>query len=143
MALEDKDVPEGITPDEDIVEAIQARLADGMLACASAFAIAHDLEVEPLTVGKAADVLQIRLNRCQLGLFGYPGKQGWDNSNVAALPVPYGLPEALTSAKDAAGHLSCAKAWEIASEFEISRMQVGYLADKLGIKITPCQLGAF
>ncbi|MGC9523334.1 MAG: hypothetical protein ACP5HG_15800 [Anaerolineae bacterium] len=143
MALEDKDIPEDITPDEEIAAAVKARLVDGKLACGSAFAIAHKLGVEPLAVGEAADALPARLYHCQLGLFGYPNKQAWGDTNVASRPVPHGLPEALHAAKDESDHLTCAKLWELASEFRISRMQIGYLADKLGIKITSCQLGAF
>ncbi len=39
------------------------------LACAAAWAIAHDHGVEPLVVGRAASRLSIRLHQCQLGCF--------------------------------------------------------------------------
>jgi len=143
MALEDKELPEGFQPDERVVQLVSERLTDGKLACASAFAIATALSVPPLTVGRTADLLGIHLTRCQLGLFGYPGKQGWTQENAAGLAVPSGLIEAIEQARSDTGNLACARAWEIAWQFKVSRMQVGYLADQLGIHISPCQLGAF
>ena len=143
MAYEDRQTPEDFTPDPQIEAAIRERLVDGKLACASAFAIVHALGAKPLHVGWTANTMEVRLDRCQLGLFGYPGKQGWDTHNVRDQPVPAGLQDALEAARDDEGTLSCATAWEIAAQFEAPRMLVGYVADTLKIKITPCQLGAF
>jgi hypothetical protein len=143
MAFSERETPEDFTPRPEIRAAIEERLADGKLACASAFAIVHAHDIEPLEVGWTANVMDVRLNRCQLGLFGYPGKQGWNNSNVPDLPVPAGMAEAIKAYGEAHDTLPCITAWDIASQFETSRMLVGYIADKLGVKITPCQLGAF
>ncbi len=141
MALEDKAVPTDFTPAAAITAAIQARIQDGKLPCAAAFAIAAEHEVAPRTVGQTADVLNIHLTSCQLGLFGYPGHaKGW--SKVAEAPVPDGLEAALRAAAGG-GPLACGQLWALAAELGVSRLQIGYVADQLEIKITPCQLGAF
>jgi hypothetical protein len=144
MALSDKQRPTDFTMDDKVAAAIRARSTDEKLPCAQAFIIARELEIAPLIVGQHADALEIHLTRCQLGLFGYPGeKEAWKTTNLTARPVPEGLEAALRAAVDDDGHLACAAAWEIAAQFEVPKMQVGYLADRLEIKITPCQLGAF
>ena len=143
MPFSERQTPEDFVPKPEIEAAIRERLVDGKLPCASAFAIVDAFEVEPLEVGWTANVMDVRLTRCQLGLFGYPGKQGWNEHNTAEQPVPLGMPEAIGVARDEDGTLPCITAWEIASEFKASRMLAGYVADRRGVKITPCQLGAF
>jgi hypothetical protein len=41
------------------------------------------------------------------------------------------------------GYLSCPVAWRIAAELHVPRIAAGALADKLGTRITDCQLGCF
>ncbi|HUU37914.1 MAG TPA: hypothetical protein VMW46_06910 [Candidatus Desulfaltia sp.] len=53
------------------------------------------------------------------------------------------LEQAIRSAVDSDGRLSCHKAWDLADRFRISRILVGYVTDKLMIRIHDCQLGAF
>lgn len=144
MALEEKDVPNEFKVDETIADAIRARLEDEKISCTAAFAIARNFSIPPLQVGKTADVLQIHLSRCQLGLFGYPGKQGWTEERIdKEKPLPPGFEEAVRVDLDDEGQLSCAKAWQIATRFEIPRLQMGWFVEKMGISIKPCQLGAF
>ena len=143
MALEDKTPPEGLDLDPTLVDAIRARQVEGQLYCAQAFRVVETMDVTPEEVGEAADVLGVRLSRCQLGLFGYPGKQGWHAASMEERPVPDGLISAVRDAVDASGRLACIRAWEVAEVFEVPRMLVGYVADQLGIHIAPCQLGAF
>lgn len=141
MALEDKPRPTDFTLDAALADAIRERLTDEKLPCAAAMNIAQAHGVTPLAVGQTADALQIHLTRCQLGLYGYPGHaKGWDK--VATQPIPVGLEDALREAA-AGGPLACAQLWALAAERGVSRLQIGYVADRLGIKIGPCQLGAF
>ncbi len=44
---------------------------DGKLPCLVAFKIANELRVSPAEVGETVDLLNFRLAKCQLGLFGY------------------------------------------------------------------------
>ena len=142
--MKDKKLPADFVVDAALAAAIEARVKDGKLACAQAFAIAAEAQVSPLVVGQTADALQIGLDHCQLGLFGYPGHtKGWAVSNIADHPVPEGLEAAIHAALDADGKLSCARAWQIAAEFAIPKMLVGYVADQLEVRIVQCQLGAF
>jgi hypothetical protein len=46
-----------------------------------------------------------------------------------------------TALKD--GYLPCAVGWKIAKEIAIPRIAVGAVMDKLGVRITDCQLGFF
>ncbi|NQT10200.1 MAG: hypothetical protein HQ573_03410, partial [Desulfobacteraceae bacterium] len=44
---------------------------DGKLPCLVAFRIADSLQVAAAEVGKTVDLLNFRLTKCQIGLFGY------------------------------------------------------------------------
>jgi hypothetical protein len=144
MALEDKEIPEEVTVEDKVKEVIEAHLdEEGELPCTGAFAAARELSVAPLNVGRTADILKVELTKCQLGLFGYPGKQGWDEAGVVGTPLPRGMEEAVRGSLDEEGNLACAKAWKIAQQFNISRIQMGWYAEHLGAQIAPCQLGAF
>ena len=122
-----------------IKEAVLKRSKEENLPCAVAFEIAKELGVEAAEVGKTVDLLNIRLSKCQLGLFGYlPEKkiikpQDTENQD---------LKDAIVNAV-ADERLPCKEAWDIASEFKIRKMTVSSIADAMGIKIKPCQLGAF
>ncbi len=41
------------------------------------------------------------------------------------------------------GYLSCPVAWGIAKKYNIPRIVLGNFADRLGIRVTNCQLGCF
>jgi hypothetical protein len=41
------------------------------------------------------------------------------------------------------GYLSCPVAWRIAGEANVTRVVVGNITDKLGVRITNCQVGCF
>ncbi len=142
MALEEKTLPEDFVVDAALAAAIETALTDGLLPCAVAFRVAETHVVAPLLVGQTADVLGIRLTRCQLGLFGYPGHaKGWDA--LAGTAISEDLAAAVRAAADEAGGIACARLWELAVQFGISRLQIGYVADQLGLRIGACQLGAF
>lgn len=143
MALKDKVLPADFVVDEAIASAIRSHLKDSTLACATAFVVAADLAQPPSLIGQTADVLAVHLSHCQLGLFGYPGHQkGWDSANVAALPTPEGLEDAIRQAIQSET-LACATAWELAARFGIPKMLVSYVANQMGFRITACQLGVF
>lgn len=144
MALEDKTLPTDFVVDPDLAAAIQARLVEGNLPCARAFALAQARGVAPLLIGQTADVLQIHLSRCQLGLFGYPGHtKGWQVAPLADRPVPPELPPAIQAALNAEGILTCPAAWDIAARLRVPKMFVAYVAGQMGIRVRGCQLGAF
>ena len=51
--------------------------------------------------------------------------------------------EAAVKASIKSGYLSCPVAWQLAKKAGVPRIAVGAITDKLGIRITDCQLGCF
>ena len=131
--------------EDRIAEAIRRHLDEGgSLPCAAAFRVAKEVEVEPLAVGQAADILGVRLNRCQLGLFGYgPKTKGLHKVVKPAEEVEPGLAQAVRDALDDEGELSCRTAWDIAAALGMPRVEVAVAAETLAVKIVRCQLGMF
>ncbi len=85
------------------------------------------------------DLLELRLSKCQLGLFGY-GKQ---KKIVARLEnVPQELDKAIKQSI-INNRISCAECWTVASKVACSKLDVSAACETLKIKIFPCQLGAF
>ena len=123
---------------------IQAALEQGQLPCERAFELVKKLKVTPHQVGKACDAGGVRLSRCQLGLFGYGPKAEGKHKTVRALDkVPPELESAIRAVVKKGGNITCAAAWEIADELKVEKMTVSNAAETLGVRITPCQLGAF
>jgi len=143
MALRNKTIDLETPVDERIADAIRARLDDGKLACAAGLEAAEALGVAPIEIGRTADRLRIRLTRCELGLFGQAGAvKGWESGGVASLPVPGGLEAALLAARNERGEIDCERVWREAERFLVPRLQVAWVADRLGIRIRSCLLGA-
>jgi len=124
---------------ERIRDAMVRRTQNNELPCAVAFKIADQLNVSPAEVGKTADLMEMTLVKCQLGLFGYEPKK---KIVTAKSPEDPDLASAVQNSL-VDGKLSCEKAWEIADRLNISKMTVSAACEHLKIKIKPCQLGAF
>lgn len=41
------------------------------------------------------------------------------------------------------GYVACPAAWNVAKDLSVSRLDVGVMIDRLGIRVTDCQLGCF
>ena len=125
--------------DNAIKDGVLAKAKSGELPCAVAFKIAAEVNAPPAEVGKAVDMLDFRLVKCQLGLFGYQ-----PNKKIVTPKAPEDpdLEKAIRTAFKA-GRLSCRDAWGIAQKFQIPKMAVSAACEALKIKIKPCQLGAF
>jgi hypothetical protein len=134
----DKHQP-GSQPDTAIRSEIENRTKDGELPCAVAFKIVEDLGVSPAEVGKTADLLNCTLAKCQLGLFGY--ESGKKIAKLQSAP-DQDLIDAISAAQ-VSKRLACKSAWDIAQQFNVSKMTVSGVCEHMGIKIKPCQLGAF
>ncbi len=131
--------PQGIIPDQNVAEQIKAKLIDGKISCAAAFQIAEEDRISPAEVGQAIDLEEIRINKCQLGLFGHgPQKK----IVQPAKHVSEELREAIETACDH-DRLSCEAIWEIAQRFNISKLDASAACEALNVKISSCQLGAF
>ncbi|MFQ6101451.1 MAG: hypothetical protein ACE5OS_09490 [Anaerolineae bacterium] len=125
--------------DERIAAAIRERAREGTLRCAAAFRVAEELDVTPLAVGQTADALDVRLVRCQLGLFGH----GEQKSIVR--PAEEVTPELEQAIREGLilGRLPCAVVWAIATRFGMPKPHVANAAEKLEVRLGQCQLGAF
>ena len=125
--------------DESIKDKIVANAKAGELACAVAFKIVDEMKSTPAEVGKAVDLLDFRLVKCQLGLFGYKPEKKIVKAEFPEDPaLENAIRKALTDEK-----LACRNAWDIARQFQIPKMAVSNACEALKIKIKPCQLGAF
>jgi len=124
---------------EEVLSAVREKVQDGRLRCAQAFRVAADLHVSPGVVGQAANALNVHLSHCQLGLFGYGEAQRVVEPATEVSPeLAQAIQEGLVL-----GRLPCAVAWSIARRFSIPKMRVANAAEKLGVRLAQCQLGAF
>lgn len=54
---------------DDLAKKIQDALIEGKLSCATAHRLAAEYDVELAEIGKLANELKIKINKCQLGCF--------------------------------------------------------------------------
>jgi hypothetical protein len=127
------------TSDPVIATAITAKAEGGSITCAAAFSLLDTLEVSPTAIGRTADLLEVRITRCQLGLFGYkPEKKIVKPADEVAEELRQQLDRAAVE-----GSITCASGWEIAQALGIAKMAVAAACERLGLRIIQCQLGAF
>lgn len=145
MALKDKALDPNLKPDPELAAAVPGlRESDGTVSCAAAMRLAETKKIDPEAVGRTLDAMAVTLGRCQIGTFGYPGHaKGWTGAGLEARPVPDGLENALREAGGNDRSITCSDIWALASRFGLSRLHAGWLADRAGLKIRKCQLGAF
>jgi hypothetical protein len=131
--------PKGVEADPKIVEQIRQKLSNNHITCAAAHAVAVELSVPPSEVGMTIDLLEARITKCQMGLYGYSPKK---SIVKPAENVSPDLKNALeTRQRDK--RISCDQCWKIASQQEIRKLEVASACEALGLKVKPCQLGAF
>jgi hypothetical protein len=131
--------PTDVTINENIARAVEKKSIDGIITCADAEIIAGVLKVTMQDVGLAVDLMEIRISKCQLGLFGYsPEKMIVKPANSVPGALEKSLREALVN-----GRLPCQAAWNMAAQFGIPKMEISAACEVLKIKVKPCQLGAF
>jgi hypothetical protein len=129
--------------DDKLMEAMQGRLEDGRLPCNQAFAIAKKLGMEPLTVGMVANDSEIRVSRCQLGLFGYGPKAEGKHKIVHAMEeVPERLAARLRAEVEGDG-ITCTAVWKVADGLGFKRIEASSVVEAMGLKVSRCQLGCF
>jgi len=122
-----------------IGEAVKGRARDGEISCAVAFEIAEIKKAAPEEVGFTIDRLEIKVIKCQLGLFGYePEKKLAKPLKTVSPDLREAIQRSLV--KD---RLPCKGAWEIAARLGLRKMEVSHACEALGIKISACQLGTF
>jgi hypothetical protein len=145
MSFHEKAKSAGGPVDARLAAEIKARIMKAGLPCSAAMDAAEARGADPLDVGRAADALGIRVTACQLGLFGFPGRSKGRRQieNSAAGLVSPGFEEAVREAGTADGNITCLDLWVLAVRFSMPRIEAGRAADRLGLKVRNCQLGAF
>jgi hypothetical protein len=129
----------GAQLNETIAARLKEKISENGITCVQAHAIAGELNVSPADVGTAIDLLEVRIVKCQLGLFGM-GKE----KNIPALSdkIDPGIEPAIKSSL-VNDRLPCSTAWETAKRFNISRPMIAAVCEKMKVKVSPCQLGVF
>jgi hypothetical protein len=122
-----------------IQQAITQLAVNKKLGCVAAFEIAAKLSVSPNAIGRSLDQMDYRITHCQLGLFGHSPEKKIVTPDKA---VDLRLKTAIEASVED-GRLSCLKAWEIAAKLQVPKIAVSNACEGLGMRIKPCQLGAF
>ena len=131
--------PEGTTIDPDIKEKLHQKMTQGNISCAAAHAIAGELNVTPEKIGIAIDLMEARIQKCQLGLFGYePEKR-----IVEAVRTPIPEVENAVNSLLENGRIDCEKCWQIADQLGKKKLDVSNVCEGMGVKVAKCQIGAF
>jgi hypothetical protein len=129
----------GAELNETIAAKIKEKISEKRISCAEAHSIAAELSVAPADVGAAIDMIEVRIIKCQLGLFGY-GKE--KSIPVLSDKINPDIEVAINSSL-INDRLPCSTSWEIAKRFNVSKPMVAAVCESKKIKISPCQLGAF
>ncbi len=137
MGKKDKSGP---AADEAVIKKkMIKRSSSGALTCRKAFEVAEELGVEPHIIGDFADQLGLKLIGCQLGLFGSPtGGKSIKPLDTVDADLKKEIESGLVN-----GRLPCSTAWAIAARLNLPKMTVSNACETLGLKVKPCQLGAF
>jgi len=131
--------PIGTELSKQIAEAVKRKVVNGRITCSAAHAIANELNFSPADVGMAIDLLEVRINKCQLGLYGYsPQKRIVKPAKEVSQQLEEVIKTSLVN-----NRMPCLSCWEIAKKFGIAKMKISEACELLKIKISPCQLGAF
>jgi len=124
---------------ERVIALVKTKVQDGAMACAVAFEVAESLGVPAEEVGFTLDSLEVKVVKCQLGLFGYaPAKRIVKPAERVAPDLEKAIRAALVK-----GRLSCTAAWALAENRRLKKMDISSACETLGIKIGSCQLGTF
>ncbi|MBN2809737.1 MAG: hypothetical protein JXR80_09625 [Deltaproteobacteria bacterium] len=124
---------------EALREKLKSAADDNRLSCSKAHRLARETGFAPAEIGRAADLMELRLTECQLALFGQSRTK---EKLKAAEEISPELREALL-ANLTNQRLPCLQAWHLAERFKLKKTEVTAACEALKIKISPCQLGAF
>ncbi len=137
-----KDTYKDVVVEESAEKMLREKASENHIACAVAFDCADTLKISREKTGIYLDKLQIRLEKCQLGLFGHKrGEKGkkfleltdQDRTQIKAVIENH--------AKN--GVLTCPELWDMADRSGIKRMMLSSFCEESGLKVKGCQLGAF
>jgi hypothetical protein len=124
---------------EKIAAKVREKMSNDTLSCGAAHVIAEELGVDASEVGITLDLLEVRIVKCQLGLFGYG-----ENKRIVrpADKVEAELQKEIENFL-VEGRLPCKAAWELAEKFQMKRLDLANACEKFKLKINSCQIGSF
>ena len=129
----------GASVKKEVAELLKKKKVDGAMTCPLAFQAAGELNLSPAEIGQALDILEIPLNKCQLGVFGYsPVSRIIQPAESVAEDLEASIRAALID-----GRLPCAEIFRIAGKLKLAKIRVSAACEKLKIRVSACQLGAF
>jgi hypothetical protein len=126
--------------DKEVAAAIAIKEKEGRITCVAAHVIAKRLGCSPREVGMNIDLLEKRIRRCQLGLFGYGMKK--KKMVKPAAMVTQKLESAIREAMDG-DRITCQTAWDLAKKMSLTKLELASACEAMGVRIANCQLGAF
>lgn len=131
----------GAQPNNDLEQILYAKGAAGRreVSCALALQLAQTVGLSPAETGRSLDILEYRINLCQIGLFGHKPVSKIMSPVKPAPEVAAAIKNMLTDD----GALSCAQIWDLAKTFKLPKITAAAYCAYLNVKIKPCQLGAF
>ena len=129
----------GAKLNEKIAAKVREKMSDDTLSCGAAHVIAEELNLAASEVGVTLDLFEVRIGKCQLGLFGYGEKKR------IVKPADKVEPELQKEIENSLveGRLPCKAAWDIAEKFKMKRLDLANAGEKLNLKINSCQIGSF
>jgi len=124
---------------EKIAAKVREEMSEDTLSCDAAHVIAEELGMVASEVGVTLDLLEVRIGKCQLGLFGYGEKKRIVRpADKVEAELQKEIENLLIE-----GRLSCMAAWDIAEKFKMKRLDLANACEKLKLKINSCQIGSF
>ena len=130
---------QNIEIDTGIEEKLKKNSENGNISCPLVHSIAKTLSTTPDKIGVQADLLEMRLLHCQIGLFGWEPSGKLIDKNIE---ISEALEQELEKTiKD--NRITCLGCWDIAKQLKIKKLDVASACEKKGIKIKKCQIGAF
>jgi len=129
----------GVKLNEEIAGKVREKISDSIVSCGAAHAVADELKVSPSEVGVVLDLLESRIGKCQLGLFGFGEKKRIVKPADSVEPELQREIESLL----VEGRLPCKSAWDVAEKFKMKKLDLANACEKLEIKINSCQIGSF
>ena len=131
--------PQGTKIDPAVEKKIRQHLSGNQLNCVAAHNIAKEFSISPSRVGIAMDLLEVRIGKCQMGLFGYhPEKRIVQPVKSVSPQLEESIRNSLTDQR-----ISCKRCWELAKAHNLRKIDVASACETLEIRINKCQLGAF
>lgn len=123
----------------DIYSTLQEFTHNNKITCQNAHDFAKKCNQSPLQIGRLLDEKNIRVDKCQLGLFGYGPQKKKLAPHINLSPDQQ---QSIRNAQQKAC-VSCHDSWKLAKQLNLSRLEMGSACEKLGLRIKPCQLGIF